>query len=212
MPELPILYSFRRCPYAIRARMAIWQAGIEVDLREVSLRNKPAHLIAISPKATVPVLQCPDGVVLEQSLEIMCWALQQNDPAAWLRDANTAVSFKLIQHNDTDFKPWLDRYKYFERYPEHEQNYYRDQAIQALIAKLEVALSHAPFLGGSAAGLADVAIFPFVRQFAAVDKVWFENSPWAQTRRWLSAWVTSDLFIEIMKPAVKQASSAMQII
>ena len=201
------LYSFRRCPYAIRARMAIWYAGIDVNLHEVSLRDKPAEMLAISPKATVPVLLCPDGVVLEQSLDIMRWALNQNDPGRWLRDAESPRSQSLIAQNDGEFKYWLDRYKYFERYPEQSQSYYKEQAVQCLIESVDQHLSQSAYLCGDAAGFTDVAIFPFVRQFAAVDKSWFEASRFQHARRWLNGWLTSDLFIEVMKPAVKQAST-----
>lgn len=193
-----VLYSFRRCPYAIRARMTLSYAGVPHQMIEVSLKNKPQALLTLSPKGTVPVLRCADGTVIEQSLDIMLWALQQNDPAGWLSGYESEIVQHLIACNDGPFKKWLDRYKYFERYPEQTQQEYRAQAEQALIALLEDRLSTTPFLCGNHPTIADVAIFPFVRQFAAVDANWFDASEWKETRRWLSAWIQSDLFKLIM--------------
>ena len=152
---LPILYSYRRCPYAMRARMALWAAQIQVEVREISLREKPAHLLQISPKGTVPVLQLPDGTVLEQSLDIMQWALMQNDPQGWLNAGRDAVQH-LIAINDGDFKKALDRYKYPERYPEHSPAFYREQGEQFLQV-LETALQQHRFLVSDTASMADVA-------------------------------------------------------
>jgi len=192
------LYSFRRCPYAIRARMALKQAGIVFSLVEVSLRQKPQALLELSPKATVPVLHCADGRVLDQSLDIMHWALSQNDPAHWLDTADQPDNVTLLQANDGVFKHWLDRYKYFERYPERTQEAYRDEAVLSMVKPLERRLAQRPYLGGDTAGLTDVAIFPFVRQFAAVEPEWFAASPWTATRDWLSGWTQSDLFTVVM--------------
>jgi len=192
------LYSFRRCPYAIRARMAILKAGIACQIHEVSLRNKPPALLALSPKATVPVLHCADGRVIEQSLEIMQWALAQCDPDAWLIGCDQPDNLQLLDSNDGAFKYWLDRYKYFERYPESSQLLYRIQAVDCLIYPLENRLSQAPFLGGQRPCMTDVAIFPFIRQFAAVDPAWFAQSPWVATRTWLNVWLESDLFAAVM--------------
>jgi glutathione S-transferase len=194
---LPILYSYRRCPYAMRARMALWAAQVQVELREVSLREKPQHLLQISPKATVPVLQLPDGAVLEQSLDIMHWALQQNDAQGWLKSDAQAAS-ALISLNDGEFKQALDRYKYPDRYPERSQLFYREQGEQFL-QKLETALARHRYLLGDAASIADVAIFPFIRQFAAVDAEWFAQSDYVSLRAWLAGWVGSDLFDEVMQ-------------
>ncbi len=192
----PILYSYRRCPYAMRARMAIWAAQIKVEVREISLREKPAHLLEISPKGTVPVLQLPDGTVLEQSLDIMQWALARNDPQGWLNADREAVN-ELIAINDGEFKKALDRYKYPDRYPEHAQQVYREQGEQFL-QTLETALQQHHFLVSDQASMADVAIFPFVRQFAAVDAEWFANSGYPSLRHWLATWVQCPLFVEIM--------------
>ena len=192
---LPILYSFRRCPYAIRARLAIIYAGIPVEIREVQLKQKPAQMLAISAKGTVPVLQLPDGEVIDESLDIMHWALAQHDPEHWL-DAGED-SEKLIQWNDGDFKYYLDRYKYADRYPEFPKNYYRSQA-EVFLAELESKLSQHPYLGGSHFSLLDAAIFPFMRQFAAVDRLWFHSSDYRHLNNWLNGLLVSDLFVSVM--------------
>jgi len=194
---LPILYSYRRCPYAMRARMALWAAQVQLEVREVSLRDKPAHLLQISPKGTVPVLQLPDGTVLEQSLDIMQWALAQHDPQGWLNSDCEAVNH-FISINDGDFKKALDRYKYPERYPEQAQLASRQQGEQFL-QMLETALQQHRFLLGDSASMADVAIFPFIRQFAAVDGEWFAGSAYPRLRAWLEEWLESPLFAEIMQ-------------
>jgi glutathione S-transferase len=194
---LPILYSYRRCPYAMRARMALWAAQVQVELREVSLREKPQHLLQISPKATVPVLQLPDGAVLEQSLDIMHWALQQKDEQGWLKSDAQAAS-ALISLNDGEFKQALDRYKYPDRYTERSQLFYREQGEQFL-QRLETALAGHRYLLGDVASIADVAIFPFIRQFAAVDSEWFAQSDYGNLRAWLAGWVGSALFDVVMQ-------------
>lgn len=191
----------------MRARMALWCAEIKVELCEISLRDKPPEMLALSPKGTVPVLHCADGRVIDQSLDIMRWALEQNDPCGWLRwkpgSDEYARQESLITCNDTTFKHWLDRYKYAERYPEFDATYYRQQALSCQLEVLEQRLSQAAFLGGEIADLSDLALFPFVRQFAAVDAQWFDSSPYAATRQWLSGWVESDLFKKIMvKPSI----------
>ncbi len=198
-----ILYSYRRCPYAMRARMALRVADIEVEQIEISLRDKPQAMLAISPKGTVPVLQCADGLVIEQSLDIMRWALKQNDPQRWLQRAEETEQLGLVQRNDTDFKHWLDRYKYSERYPEFSSLHYREQAGFSLLNDLEVRLVRSPYLGGQDPCLSDVAIFPFVRQFAAVDAAWFSTAEYPALRRWLTGWLESDLFMGVMAKPVK---------
>jgi len=194
---LHILYSYRRCPYAMRARMAIWAANIQVEVREISLREKPAHLLQISPKGTVPVLQLPDGTVLEQSLDIMHWALAQNDPQGWLNAEPEAVN-ALITINDGDFKKALDRYKYPDRYPEHTQAFYREQG-EEFLQRLETALVQHDYLLGDKPTMADVAIFPFIRQFAAVDAEWFASSAYPKLRVWIEGWLQSPLFEKVMQ-------------
>lgn len=195
----PILYSYRRCPYAMRARMAIFAAGIDVEIREISLRDKPAHMLAVSPKGTVPVLCVPDGTVLEQSLDIMHWALKQHDPMHWLLHHQQEMQ-ALIEVNDGPFKRLLDRYKYPERYPEAKQNDYRQQAESQLDDLQQRLLKHA-FLLGDTASMADVAIFPFIRQFAAVDVIWFTQQ-YPALNTWLQWWVSGDLFVRVMEKQV----------
>lgn len=182
--------------------MAITYSQVPVQIHEVSLKNKPEVMLALSPKGTVPVLHCSNGRVIEQSLDIMVWALEQNDPSQWLNGYEIESSNPLISANDGAFKHWLDRYKYFERYPEQSQAEYRKQAEQALIARLETELTHRQFLCGDRPTLADVAIFPFVRQFVAVDANWFASSRWLKTRDWLTYWTQSELFSKVMSKAV----------
>ena len=197
--SLPILYSFRRCPYAMRARLALKYAGISVELREVALRNKPAELVALSPKATVPVLQLPDGTVIEQSLDIMRWALAQQDPGHWLPDANSAATAEqLIATNDGPFKTMLDRYKYAGRYPEHPAQTYRDNGVQLQIAPLNHRLAKTKYLLGEHLSLADIALFPFVRQFAHVDPDWFDAGPYQAVHAWMDGLLESALFGAVM--------------
>jgi glutathione S-transferase len=190
----PVLYSFRRCPYAIRARLALLQAGQRVELREVDLKHKPVAMLAIAPAATVPVLDLGDGTVLAQSLDIMRWAWQQHDPDGWLTRGDGFRNQQLLHATDGAFKQALDRYKYAEQHPQRPPDAYRDEAVHVLIEPLETVLSADAFLGGSKPGWADVAVFPFVRQFAAVDAGWWSASPWAATRQWLDGWLTSPLF------------------
>ncbi|MFZ2737336.1 MAG: glutathione S-transferase [Burkholderiaceae bacterium] len=197
-PALPVLYSFRRCPYAIRSRMALHYAGIEVTVREVALGDKPADFVALSSKATVPVLQLPSGDVIDQSLAIMQWALQQNDPQGWLRlDANDEA-LHWIALNDEVFKTLLDHYKYATRHPEQPASVHRAAATSAFIAPLNQRLLQAPYLFGTNPSLADLALFPFVRQFAFVDKAWFDAAPLAGVQAWLTAWLESELFAAVM--------------
>jgi len=197
---LPILYSFRRCPYAMRARLALCYAQQAVELREIVLRAKPAEMLAISPKGTVPVLQLPDGQVIEQSLEVMQWALQQHDPLGWLPadpDAQARM-LALIAENDGAFKTSLDRYKYPNRYPEQDALFYRGQGEQFL-ARLELCLTQQRYLCSNQISLADVAIFPFVRQFAQVDRAWFDQADYPRVQEWLAEWLDSALFAQVMQ-------------
>lgn len=206
---LPILYSFRRCPYAIRARLALHHAGLTVELREVDLKRKPAELLAVSPQATVPVLVTPSGHVITQSLDIMQWALAQARDASWLQRGDSATLRQLVQVNDSGFKQALDRYKYPERHPERGQAAYRDEAVRCLLEPLEAALLANEHLGGDCPCWADAAVFPFVRQFAAVDAAWWTAAPWPATQRWLAHWQSSALFLACMaKYPVWQAGDA----
>ena len=199
MAALALLYSYRRCPYAMRARMALSYAGIAYQVHDISLKDKPLGLLAVSPKGTVPVLVLPNGGVLEQSLDIMHWALQQHDPAQWLgsdRDKSQA----LISENDGAFKQALDKYKYASRFPEQSAASYRSQA-EVFLRKLEQALQDQPFLSGEHLSLTDVAIFPFIRQFAAVDANWFAQAAYPKLQAWLQARLESSLFLGVMARA-----------
>ena len=193
MTELPILYSFHRCPYAMRARMAIAVSGIRVELREVVLRDKPPELIAASAKATVPVLVLAKGDVIDESLDIMRWALGQNDPEGWLASTNDT----LIAVNDGPFKQALDRYKYPHRYDLADGLEHRQAGFKHLHL-LDKRLSGSAYLGGELLGFTDIALFPFVRQFAATDKDWFKTQPLPGLRNWLNQLVESELFASIM--------------
>lgn len=197
--DLPadILYSFRRCPYAMRARMALRYSDCRVELREVELKHKPAALLDISAKATVPVLLCRDGWVIDESLDIMHWALQQNDPHNWLQAQYQPEMAELIEHNDTVFKRHLDHYKYADRYPELSQLEYRQQG-EVFLQQLEQRLGQQAYLISEHISLADVAIFPFIRQFAHVDIHWFEHAPYPHLRSWLYQWMESALFQSVM--------------
>jgi len=181
----------------MRARMAIRYSNIQVELREVALKNKPPALLQVSAKATVPVLVCQDGTVLDESLDIMHWALMQNDPQNWLQIDHTSDITSLIRDNDQHFKTHLDHYKYADRYPEHSPLYYRQQA-EPFMTALEQRLCNQPFLISESASLADIALLPFVRQFAHVDLNWFESAPYPKLRSWLNDWLSSDLFLSIM--------------
>jgi glutathione S-transferase len=196
------LYSFRRCPYAMRARMALLQSGVAFELREIALRHKPPQLLAASPKGTVPVLVLPSGAVLEQSLDIMLWALRQHDPDDWLLDAaGLDATLALIAQCDGPFKQQLDRYKYPNRYLGEEpvpkpleQRAAGAQFLQSLEARLQASA----WLHGSHMALADIAIMPFVRQFAATDAAWFTAQDWPALKCWLQVIERSTLFERCM--------------
>jgi glutathione S-transferase len=194
---LPILYSYRRCPYAMRARMAIKYANVSVDIRDIALKEKPAEMLIASPKGTVPVLVLQDGQVLEQSLDIMYWALQQRDIDGWLT-ADKPLTQRLIAENDGSFKQALDKYKYAIRFPEQSVEFYRAQA-EVFLQKLERLLVKSVFLLGDKVSLADIALFPFIRQFSGVDPVWFEAAAYLKLKAWLKQLVDSDLFVDIMQ-------------
>lgn len=204
---LPVLYTFRRCPYAMRARLALVASRVNCEIREVALRFKPPELLAASIKATVPVLVLPGGAVIEQSLEIMRWALAQSDPQDWLKlqTGSLEAMLALISENDEDFKRHLDRYKYPSHYRlEHAD---ADQAFaQAHRAKastwllgLDSRVGRFGWLFGASPSLADMAIGPFIRQFARTDTEWFEAQPWPCLTTWLARWESVDGFEPMMK-------------
>lgn len=198
--ERPLLYTFRRCPFAIRARMAIKISGFEVDHCEVDLRNKPQALLDCSPKGTVPVLQFSDGKIIEESLEIMQWVLSLNDPEKWL-DGDNGASVEMIElifQNDHSFKPALDKYKYAVHFPEHSAEYYREIA-EVFLQILDDRLSQQPYLMGDHRSLADMAILPFVRQFYNVDNDWFLASKYTHVIKWLDAFIQSSLFKTVLQ-------------
>ncbi len=201
MPDsaLPVLYSFRRCPYAMRARLALVASGQRCELREIELKRKPAEMLAASPKGTVPVLVLDGGAaVLEQSLDVMLWALRRYDPLRWLAPERGTLDelLALVSACDSDFKPLLDRYKYPARHPASEGSARDDGA--RFLQGLEDRLAISAQLAGDHATLADAALMPFVRQFAMVDQVWFNAQPWPRLQAWLADWTASDLFARVM--------------
>ncbi|WP_411960893.1 glutathione S-transferase [Pseudomonas mandelii] len=194
------LYSFRRCPYAMRARMALRYSGVAVQIVEVSLKAKPAEMLALSAKGTVPVLSI-DGQVIDESLAIMHWALSQNDPQDWLLKgdpAGQAHIAALIEENDQTFKVHLNRYKYAERYPEQPMETYRAEG-EVFLRKLEVLLEGRDYLLAAHPSLADVALMPFIRQFAHVDREWFGKTPYVRLQGWLQRFLASELFVGVMQ-------------
>ncbi|MDH0303763.1 glutathione S-transferase [Pseudomonas sp. GD04091] len=194
-----ILYSFRRCPWAMRARLALRYAGCDVRIVEVKMKDKPAELLALSPKGTVPVLDTGDGV-LEESLDIMRWALARHDPEDWrlLADPTAAQQGEaLIARNDGTFKAQVNLYKYAERYPEHSRTHYRAQA-EPWLATLESLLEGRPYLLADHPSLADAALLPLMRQFAGVEPEWFAAAAYPRLRNWLQGWLESALFRAVM--------------
>lgn len=191
------LYSFRRCPYAMRARLGILFAELQLELREITLKNKPAEMLAISPKGTVPVLQLVDGAVIEESREIMVWALEQQDPQGLLDATILHQANALIEQNDNEFKHWLDRYKYADRHLEMTQTEYRQRG-EAFLQVLEKLLTKNPYLLGDNATLADIGIMPFVRQFAHVDRDVFYSLPYPNLQLWLQHWLEHSCFLQAM--------------
>ena len=194
-----ILYSFRRCPWAMRARLALRYAGCAVEIREVTMKNKPAELLALSPKGTVPVLDTGHGV-LEESLDIMRWALEQHDPQDWRLQADPAAAQQadaLIARNDSAFKAQVNLYKYAERYPEHSREHYRQQA-EPWLATLEQLLEGRSYLLAEHPSLADAALLPLMRQFAGVEPQWFAEAAYPRVRSWLEGWLASELLRTVM--------------
>ena len=200
MTDKAILYSFRRCPYAMRGRMGLKISGLDYEHREILLRDKPAEMLSISPKGTVPVFQTDDRVI-EESLELLLYALNQHDPLGWL-DCDQAEADTLIARNDKAFKHHLDRYKYASRYDENAKRGDVDLAHRAkaeeIISDYEARLNNHPYLLGEHQSIADIAIFPFMRQFANTDLVWWNEAPYSKTRDWLTRHIESDLFKSIM--------------
>ena len=192
----PRLYTYRRCPYAIRSRLALYKAKIAYEPIEISLKHKSSEFLALSPKGTVPVLVDIDGAVIEESLEIMLWALNQHDPECWLLNDENA-SRKLIDENDFNFKKNLDRYKYADRFPEHSKEYYRSEC-EIFLNLLNDKLQSNNYLMAERISLADAAIFPFIRQFSLVDVDWFFNSKYQELKKWLNNLINTQMFQEVM--------------
>lgn len=185
----PILYSFRRCPYAIRARLAIIFAQQSVNLIEIDLKNKLDEFVLLSPKATVPVLKL-ENTIIDESLDIMLWAFKTNNPH---NITLSSPKHELIIHNDTVFKTHLDHYKYADRHPEHSMKHYQ-QLASDFPSQLNHILKEQPFLLGDQLSFIDIAIFPFIRQFSFVDKKWFDNQDWRHLQKWLAFWLNHDVF------------------
>ena len=188
--KIPTLYSFRRCPYAMRGRLAISTSGIKVELREVVLRDKPTEMLEVSPKGTVPVLVLHNGEVIEESLDIMIWAFKNNLPKP--------EEYELVKFCDENFTPFkyaLDKIKYTSHHPDVDLNESRAEACRFL-SKLESMLSKS-YLFGEKNTLADYSILPFIRQFANVDITWFDKQPWPKLQHWLNHFITSNRFQQI---------------
>ncbi|WOJ98474.1 glutathione S-transferase [Congregibacter brevis] len=178
--------------------MAVAYSGAQVELREVILKDKPAAMLAASQKGTVPVLVLADGGVIDESIDVMRWALSRADPDGWLPRNEDSAGASLIAENDGSFKTLLDKYKYADRHPEHDSEWYRDEACEFL-EKLEQCLKESDWLSGSTKGFADIAIFPFIRQFAGVDREWFDQSPYPALRAWLDKLLGFSLFTTVME-------------
>ena len=194
-----ILWSFRRCPYAMRARLAIAASGVQVELREIVLRDKPAAFVTASAKATVPVLQCADGQVLEESRDIMFWALGRNDPENWLAplQADRHRVDQFFNQLDGVFKTDLDRYKYASRFDPEKALLHRTQGAVTL-QEFDNVLAHQPALSGAHLALLDYASLPFIRQFRIADEAWFDAQPWPHLHAWLQAFLASSRFAAVM--------------
>lgn len=193
MPQIPILWSFRRCPYAMRARLAVKASCVKVELREIVLRDKPAAMLDASPKGTVPVLETKTGVIAE-SFDVMRWALAQSDPQGWLD--MPIEGFEIIKEADGPFKSALDRYKYHVRHVDGAREAAQSEGA-AFLWGLDRILGKQDWLYGSQS-LADMAILPFVRQFANTDRAWFDAQDWENLLRWLNAFTSSNAFAAVM--------------
>tara|TARA_Y100001970_G_C14243581_1_gene866456 strand:- start:471 stop:1106 length:636 start_codon:yes stop_codon:yes gene_type:complete len=194
--KIPILYSFRRCPYAMRARMALAYSKITYEHREILLSNRPDSLYEISPKGTVPVLQLSDGIIIDESIDVMKWCLDINDPNDWYKE-QCIEQDNLIINNDTNFKYWLDRYKYHIRYEEQSFEEYQNQ-VKKIFNEYNLRLDKQSFLMGDKISLSDIALMPFVRQAAHVDLDWFKKN-FLSLSQWLEKFKVSPLFTSIMK-------------
>lgn len=198
--KYPILYSFRRCPYAMRARLAIKVSEIFVEIREIKLKDKPLEFLNLSPKGTVPVLVTTSGKILEESLDIINWALNKNDPKKWLANGQLSQNQinQLLDNLENEFKPSLDKYKYTNRFESVDKNFHRDKNL-SFLWYLDDLLKKNKALNCSHLSLIDYAIFPFIRQFRNVDSKWFDSLNFNFLKRWLFELIDSNDFLSIMK-------------
>ena len=196
--NLPILYSFRRCPYAMRARMAIHISGQKCELREVLLRDKPPSMLEYSAKGTVPVLILQDGKVIDESLDVIDWALNLNDPDDWQRSKDKEKTKELIKINDGEFKYHLDRYKYSKRYDNEDPEFHRKKCLK-FIESINNELNNSEYIFDDNISYADIVLLPFIRQFRIADIDWFDALPYNNLKKWLSGFLDSTLLNSIMK-------------
>jgi glutathione S-transferase len=196
--NLPILYSFRRCPYAMRARMAIHISGQRCELREVLLRDKPPSMLEYSAKGTVPVLILQDGKVIDESLDVIDWALNLNDPDDWQRSKDKEKTKELIKINDGEFKYHLDRYKYSKRYDNEDPEFHRKKCLK-FIESINNELNNSEYIFDDNISYADIVLLPFIRQFRIADIEWFDSLPYDNLKKWLSSFLDSSLLNSIMK-------------
>ena len=196
--NLPILYSFRRCPYAMRARMAIHISDQRCEIREVLLRDKPPSMLQYSAKGTVPVLILQDGKVIDESLDVIDWALNLNDPDDWKRSKDTKKTKELIKINDGEFKYHLDRYKYSKRYDNEDPEFHRKKCLK-FIESVNNELNNSKYIFDDNISYADIVLLPFIRQFRIADIEWFDSLPYDNLKKWLSSFLNSSLLNSIMK-------------
>ena len=195
--NLPILYSFRRCPYAMRARMAIHISSQKCEIREVLLRDKPPSMLEYSSKGTVPVLVLQSGEVIDESLDVIDWALNLNDPDNWQRSKDNEKTKELIKINDGEFKHHLDRYKYSKRYDNEDPEFHRKKCL-SFIEKVNSELQNSKYIFDDAISYIDISLLPFIRQFRIADNEWFDELPFENVKSWLSNFLNSELLKFIM--------------
>ena len=195
--NLPILYSFRRCPYAMRARMAIHISSQKCEIREVLLRDKPPSMLEYSSKGTVPVLVLQSGEVIDESLDVIDWALNLNDPDNWQRSKNNEKTKELIKINDGEFKYHLDRYKYSKRYDNEDPEFHRKKCL-SFIEKVNSELQNSKYIFDDEISYIDISLLPFIRQFRIADNEWFDELPYENVKSWLSNFLNSELLKSIM--------------
>jgi len=197
---LPILYSLQNCPYAMRARLALYKSGQEVAIREVKLKDKPQSLLDASAKATVPVLVLPTLVVIDESLDVMLWALNKTDPDNLMQDKDDGKKqqmLSMIKRFDQEFKPRLEQYKCAKRYKEDNLAQCRS-ACESYLVELEQRLSQHAFIFSQQESLVDIAILPFIRQFARVERQWYLQQPYPHLKCWLNNYLQSKMFSKVM--------------